>query len=135
MLLVLSRGHYGAGVVVVTAVAVNLPSAEAERHTADTDVRFAGGVAHDGGLAVSNLSGHLGGGEAGLCTARAVAGDDLEIRAHLSGTLLGDDAGVLVLGALAPDSGFLLAQESDVAAAPALGGDGATRGRTAEVAR
>lgn len=108
--MVFSGGHHGAGIVVVAAVAVNLPSAEAERHTTDADVRLAGGIAHDRSLAVSNLSGHLGGGEAGLSTACVVAGDDLEIRTHLSGTLLGDDAGVLVLGALAPDGGFLLAQ-------------------------
>lgn len=134
------RGHDGAGVVVVAAVAVNLAGAETHGDTADTDMRLAGSVADDGGLAVANLAGDLvGGSQSSLGTAR-VAGDDLEVGTHLGGALLGDDAGVLVLGALAPDGGLLLAEEGDVAVGAGggvvlvHGADGAARGGTAEVA-
>lgn len=136
VLLVLAGGHHRAGIIVVVApVAVNLSSTEAKRNAADTNVRLAGCIANDLGLAaVPNLAGDLGGGEARLGASRGVAADNLEVGTHLGGTLLSDETGILVLGALAPDRCFLLAEEGDVAAAAALCGDGAARGRTAEVA-
>ena len=44
--------------------------------------------------------------------------------ADLSGLFLGDGAGVLVLGAVAPDGGFLLAHEGDVGGGGGVGGAG-----------
>jgi hypothetical protein len=83
---------------------------------------------------VPNLGGYfVGSAEAGAratatAASRAVSAaataspNDLEVGAHFGGSLLGCCAGILVLCAIAPDGGLLLAQESHIARG---GGNGA----------
>lgn len=127
--------HHGSGVVVVVAgVVANLTGREAERDTTNANVRLAWGIARNGDrLAVSNLAGSLGGGEASL-SASVVAADDLEIGSHLGGALLGESTRILILGTVTPDRGLLSAEEGNVAAAMGRGGYGAARRGAAEIA-
>ncbi|ESU12192.1 hypothetical protein FGSG_12873 [Fusarium graminearum PH-1] len=119
-------------VLVLAALSLNFSGAQPHRHTANTNVIFAGSVANHRVLPMMPNLGDFGGylicgAEAGTGSAtsatRSAAGSAnyLESCSHFCSTLLGQQSRVLVLRAIAPHGALLLAQESNIARGLATG--------------